>query len=158
MPQTGDCILVSACLLGVNCRYDGRSKAVPEVMTYLQRHHLTPIPVCPEQLGGLPTPRPASQFSSGDGCALLQGRAVLVNTTGEDVSSSFLQGAHQVLAIARLCGCSQALLKERSPSCGVHQVWIDGALQPGQGVTAALLQREGIGIFPETDLTGDANR
>ena len=104
------------------------------------------IPVCPEQLGGLSTPRPASAFFGGDGTAVLAGRARLVNDAGADVTDHFVRGAHATLRIAQQTGARGAVLKDRSPSCGSTCVKIDGQMAPGVGVTAALLAQAGITI------------
>lgn len=145
-------ILVSACLLGLRTRYDDQTKQNQAVLNYLQRNDLTPIPVCPEQLAGFSTPRPAACFLHGDGATLLDGRGQVVNANGEDVSDQFLRGAREALSIARLCSCSAAILKERSPSCGVHQVYLDQVAVGGRGVTSALLIREGLQILSEEDI------
>ena len=134
-------ILVSACLLGVPCRYDGKSKAKAEVQA-LQRERVL-IPVCPEQLGGLPTPRlPAER----------QGEKIC-NRAGVDVSEAYERGAQQALQLARLYGCRHALLKEKSPSCGNGLIYdgnFTGRLIPGQGMTAQLLQAAGIRVWGES--------
>lgn len=150
-------ILVSACLLGLSTRYDGVIRSHPEVTRFLKQHQLMPIPICPEQLGGLPTPRPSASFQSGDGDTLLDGSGVLCDTHGSELNEPFLRGAEQVLNIARLTGCRQALLKERSPSCGCNQVYRNGSLVSGRGVTCALLQRHAIGVFSEEELETRSN-
>ncbi len=145
-------ILVSACLLGLQSRYDGRSKRNEKVFSYLAQYDLTPVPVCPEQLAGLPTPRPASRFACGDGERVLAGTGSVVNAADNDMTDVFIQGARETLKIARLCGCTQALLKERSPSCGVHQVYLGDSIIEGQGVACALLRQEGLHVCSEEDL------
>ncbi len=145
-------ILVSACLLGLLTRYDGTSKSNTRVLEFLDRQGLIPVPVCPEQLGGLPTPRPQTRFACGDGAAVLDGAGSVVNAKGATMNGPFLKGAVETMKVARLAGCSQALLKERSPSCGVHQVYLETQILPGKGVTAALLERNGIHVFSEEDL------
>jgi uncharacterized protein YbbK (DUF523 family) len=100
--------------------------------------------VCPEQLGGLATPRPAAHLEGGSGEDVLDGRARVVTAAGVDVTEQFVKGAEETVEIARLFGAGRAILKERSPSCGCFQVNRDGALQSGSGVTAALLRREGL--------------
>lgn len=136
-------LLVSACLLGTACRYDGASVPCPAVMSLAESCEL--VPVCPEQLGGLPTPRTPSEIQP-------DGR--VVDRVGDDRTSAFDTGAREALRIARERGCTQAVLKSRSPSCGVHQVYdgtFSGVLVPGQGVTAAVLSNAGIELFDETD-------
>lgn len=151
-------ILVSACLLGLNTRYDGQSKPASHVAAYLQNHGLLAIPICPEQLAGLATPRPPCNFTAGDGQAVLDGNGILTNDSGENLTDRFVAGAKQALEIARITGCSHALLKERSPSCGVHAVYCGTTLIEGQGVTSALFLRHGIDIFSEEDLDGKRER
>jgi len=145
-------ILVSACLLGLRTRYDGKSKSNAGVLQFIREKSFIPIPVCPEQLAGLPTPRPATRFFEGDGAAVLDSQGSVFNAEGCIVNNAFLRGATETLQLARLTGCSQALLKERSPSCGVHQVYQHDRIVNGQGVTAALLARNGFDIFSEEDL------
>ena len=134
-------ILVSACLLGCPCRYDGAAKADPRVLALMERHTL--IPVCPEQLGGLPTPRLPSERREGG----------VFDRGGKDVTVQYRQGAGEVLRLARLYGCTHAVLKERSPSCGNGQIY-DGSfshvLVPGSGVAAELLAQNGITVLGES--------
>ncbi|HNY64561.1 MAG TPA: DUF523 domain-containing protein [Deltaproteobacteria bacterium] len=136
-------VLVSACLLGIPCRYDGASKPCHEI---LEAKGLIPIPVCPEQLGGFPTPRPKAFFAGGDGRDVLRGAARVLNERGEDVTAGFVNGAWNALKIAQLLGVRLAVLKEGSPSCGVNSVTVDGRKKAGIGVTAALLAAEGIDV------------
>jgi len=134
-------ILVSACLLGACCRYDGESKAHPEMAALAEQHIL--IPVCPEQLGGLPTPRPPAER---------KGERV-VTQTGTDVTEQYRRGAEEALKLCKLLGCEAAVLKERSPSCGCGEIY-DGthskALTAGDGVTAELLKMQGIPVYGES--------
>jgi uncharacterized protein YbbK (DUF523 family) len=145
-------ILVSACLLGLLTRFDGASKRHEPALRFIREQGLVPIPVCPEQLAGLPTPRPSTRFACGDGAAVLDGTGKVMNAEGNIVNETFLHGAVETMKIARLAGCTQALLKERSPSCGVHQVYLEDQVVAGQGVTAALLTRNGLQVFSEVDL------
>ena len=127
-------ILISACLLGACCRYDGASKAHPLAALLAERHTL--VPVCPEQLGGLPTPRPPAERRGGR-----------VVTQSGDVTEQYLRGAEETLKLCKLLGCEAAVLKERSPSCGRGQVYdgtFSGTLTAGDGVTAELLAAHGI--------------
>ena len=133
-------ILVSACLLGCACRYDGQSKPNP-LAQELARRGLA-VPVCPEQLGGLPTPRNPSER---------RGDRVVMND-GRDVTAEYRRGAEETLRLARLYGCTAAVLKEKSPSCGSSLIYdgsFTGTLRPGVGVTAALLLRNGITVRNE---------
>ena len=145
--------MVSACLVGAPCRYDGGSCLDPRLLKLLGEGKL--LPVCPEQLGGLPTPRPAAELTGGDGAALLEGKAKVLTREGKDLSAAFRRGAEAALALARAAGVKRALLKEGSPSCGSRQVH-DGAFSgirvPGAGVTTALLRRHGIKVSPGKSL------
>lgn len=132
--------MISACLLGVCCRYDGASKAHPLVLALAERHTL--VPVCPEQLGGLPTPRPPAERRDGR-----------VVTQSDDVTEQYRRGAEETLKLCKLLGCEAAVLKERSPSCGHGQVYdgtFSGTLTAGDGVTAALLAAHGIPVYGES--------
>jgi uncharacterized protein YbbK (DUF523 family) len=146
-------ILVSACLLGLRTRYDGTTKRNAAVLAWLEQEQLLPIPVCPEQLAGLPTPRERTRFSCGDGQTVLAGTGeVVAAATGRPVTERFLHGARETLQVARLTGCRRALLKERSPSCGVHQIHRGAEMVAGVGVATALLIAAGITVQSETDL------
>ena len=130
-------ILVSACLMGTCCRYDGRTNGCDGVLSLMEREDVCLIPVCPEQLGGLPTPRIPSER---------RGETV-VSKDGADVTAQFIRGAEEALRIARLYGCTIAILKERSPSCGTGTIYdgtFTGTLTEGDGVTAQLLRQNGI--------------
>lgn len=135
--------LCSACLLGVKCRYDGLSKPNEKIIALAKKEVL--IPVCPEQLGGLPTPRAPSEQ---------QGLKV-VTASGIDVTENFNNGAEEVLKLAKFFNIKEAVLKQRSPSCGSGQVY-DGTfskkLISGNGVTAELLKRNGIKVISEEEL------
>ena len=145
-------ILVSACLLGLPTRYDGKTKRLQAVIDYLQRNNLTPIPVCPEQLAGMSTPRDKTFFHSGDGHDVLAEQGKVVSASGQPMNEVFCRGAKMVLQIARLSNCHRALLKERSPSCGVHQIYLGDERVKGVGVTTALLINEGLDVISEEDL------
>ena len=136
-------ILVSACLLGLRCRYDGKSKPHAEVLALGERHCL--IPCCPEQLGGLPTPRSPSEW---------QGQRI-VNAEGADVTPQYRRGAEETVTLARTLGCELAILKERSPACGSREIY-DGSftrrLIPGEGSAAAALRAAGIPVLGESEL------
>ena len=136
-------ILISACLLGVCCRYDGESKPIMQTVALMERYHL--IPVCPEQLGGLPTPREPSERQDG----------AVRTESGADVTAQYRRGSEQALHLARLYGCRAAVLKERSPSCGSGEIYdgtFSGRLTPGDGVTAALLKENGIAVYGESEI------
>ena len=143
-------LLVSACLVGLRTRLDGRARSFPKVLGLASDYCL--IPVCPEQLGGSPTPRPAAEICPGAGEDVLDGRARVLTAEGHDLTEAHLRGAAEVLRVARLSRTTAAVLKARSPSCGVGSTY-DGTfshrLRPGSGVTAALLAREGLELFTE---------
>ena len=136
-------VLVSACLLGVCCRYDGQSTGHPLMGELLQKH--TVIPICPEQLGGLSTPRPPAERRGGG----------VFTREGADVTAAYDRGAREALRLARLYSCSVALFKERSPACGSGQIY-DGSftktLVDGYGAAAELLEKNGIRVLGESDL------
>lgn len=136
-------ILVSACLLNAACRYDGLSKGNDQVQELLKEYTL--IPVCPEQLGGLPTPRPASE-RVGD---------LIMTADGQNFTVQFQKGAEEVVKLAALYDCRYAILKEKSPSCGKGQIYdgtFSGHLIFGDGVTAALLASHNIRVFGESQI------
>jgi len=144
-------LLVSACLVGLCTRYDGGHNRHAAVSGLGGRFTL--VPVCPEQLGGLPTPRPPAEIQ---GEPTEGGAAeVVLACDGRDVSSQLHRGAAETLAVARLVGARAAVLKARSPSCGVHETYdgtFTGTLRPGSGVTAGLLRRAGLDLFTEEDI------
>ena len=134
-------LLISACLLGCRCRYDGASKPQPWLAALAERHEL--VPVCPEQMGGLATPRPPAER---------QGDRVMTKE-GADVTAQYRRGAEEALRLCRLFHCQAALLKERSPSCGCGSVYdgtFTGVLTAGDGVTAELLRAEGVPVYGES--------
>ena len=136
-------LLVSACLMGMGCRYDGTNNQLPRLAELMKKH--TCIPVCPEVFGGLPTPRPPAER---------QGNKV-VNNQGQDVTESFVRGTAEVLRLADLYHCKAALLKERSPSCGSGQIY-DGTfsktLTEGDGLAAQLLKKKGLTVYGESQI------
>lgn len=136
-------LLVSACLMGMGCRYDGQHNQLPRLAELMKQH--TCIPVCPEIFGGLPTPRPPAER---------QGNKV-VNDQGQDVTDAFVRGTAEVLRLADLYRCKAALLKERSPSCGSGQIY-DGTfsktLKEGDGLTAQLLKKKGLTVYGESQI------
>lgn len=139
-------LLVSACLLGVMCRYDGQSRPDQNVLALLKNHVL--VPVCPEQLGGLSTPRCPCE---------IQGDRVM-SRDGDDRTAEYEKGALEALRLCRLFSCEAAVLKAKSPSCGLGCVYdgtFTGTLRPGDGVTANLLQKSGIPVYTEKNLPED---
>ena len=134
-------ILVSACLMGMRVRYDGKDNANAPVLSLMDRHHL--IPVCAEVFGGLTTPRDPAE-RTGD---------KVVSCTGRDVTEQYVRGAEEILRLSRLYGCTLAILKEKSPSCGHGRIY-DGTfsrtLVPGDGVLAEMLLKEEIRVVGES--------
>lgn len=135
--------LCSACLLGIECRHDGKSSKNKKVLKLAKKEVL--IPVCPEQLGGLSTPRePAEQ----------RGEKIITNS-GKDVTKNFKKGAREVLKLARLFKIKEAIFKQGSPSCGCGKIYdgtFTGTLIKGNGITTKLLKRAGIKVISEEDL------
>ena len=134
-------IVVSACLLGVSCRYDGKSKPNRDILELMKKHTL--IPICPEQLGGLATPRvPAERCKN-----------KVIRKDGVDVTKEYEKGAMEALNIAKLYNCDMAILKEKSPSCGSIKIY-DGSfsktLIDGKGTTAELFEKNGIKVIGES--------
>ena len=133
-------LLISACLTGQNCKYDGGNNALPPEKLAALRERFELVPVCPERLGGLPTPRIPSERRDGR----------VVNRAGGDVTEAFRRGAEEALRIARENGCRRALLKTNSPSCGSGTIYdgsFSGTLTGGYGVAAELLIHEKIEVF-----------
>ena len=142
--EAGSPILVSACLLGHPCRYDGKSRPCQAVVELAAARQV--VAVCPEQLGGLPTPRTPSE---------IQPNGHVVDAAGIERTAAFETGAEEALRIARERGCTKAVMKENSPSCGVRHVYdgtFSGVLVPGKGKTAALLEKSGIAVVSELDV------
>lgn len=146
-------VLVSACLAGRACRYDGAANPDDEVARLVAEGRA--VLVCPEEDGGLGTPRPPAEIVGGDGHDVLEGSARVVTASGTDVTDEYVRGAHIALEVARRTGAREAVLKSRSPSCGKGCIY-DGSFsrteKEGDGVTAALLAREGIRIRTEAEL------
>ncbi len=148
-------ILVSRCLLGHRVRYDGGASGPFDLLAaWLQEGRV--VALCPEVAGGLPTPRAAAEIPGGQGVAVLEGRAPVMTTEGEDVSAEFLAGARQALELVEKHGIRIAVLKANSPSCG-NLLTYDGSFSGvkvlGEGVTAALLKQHGVQVFSELQLS-----
>lgn len=136
-------LLCSACLLGVSCRYDGTGIPSQKVTALLESHEL--VPVCPEQLGGLPTPRTPCE---------IRGTRV-ISRDGFDRTEAFIKGAQEAVRLYYLFGCQAAILKDKSPSCGKGLIYdgaFSGALVSGNGVLAQKLLDEGIRVYTQEDL------
>ena len=140
-------VLVSACLLGRACRYDGGDCLRPILVERLAAEGCRPVPFCPEEAGGLGTPRPAAWIERGDAEQVLEGQAVVVTHEGEECTDAFRSGADRALQICRDNSIERAYLKEGSPSCGVCQTHVGGERVDGPGVTAARLVRSGIEVL-----------
>jgi len=147
-------LLVSACLLGEPCRYDGKSKPSEVVMAFAKRwveQGGRVVAVCPEQLGGLPTPRSAADLRGGDGHAVLDQKAFVRRVEDDgDVTREFVGGAKE--AAEQAPNARLAILKARSPSCGVGWTEIDGKVAAGDGVFAALLRHRGVELCSDEQL------
>jgi uncharacterized protein YbbK (DUF523 family) len=142
--ESAPALVVSACLLGVRCNHRGEASPSPAVKALEGRYRL--IPVCPETVGGLPTPRPAAEIQA-------DGR--VCTPDGSDVSGAYARGAEATVALARAVGATEAVLKARSPSCGCHDVYdgtFSGARRAGLGVTAAALVAAGVSVRSEEDV------
>lgn len=144
--------LVSACLCGVNCKYNGKNNLKLNLVELL--HDGDVIPVCPEQLGGLPTPRLPAEINAGSGQDVLAGNGKVLTTNGDDVTDMYVKGAYETLKIAQMAGVDTAILKSRSPSCGSKYIY-DGSfsykLRQADGVTVALLKESGIRVMDEDE-------
>lgn len=139
-------ILISACLLGVACRYDGCSKPLEReiIETLKKKYHL--IPVCPEIMGGLTTPRLPSEISSNGN---------VVRRDGTDVTENYLRGAKEALRLAKIFDCEGAIMKERSPACGSGKIYngtFTKTLTDGDGIAASLLKQNGITVIGESEI------
>jgi uncharacterized protein YbbK (DUF523 family) len=140
-------ILVSACLAGVPCRYDGRAKPDAGVVAEVEAGRA--VAACAEVLGGMDTPRSPAEIVGGDGHDVLDGSAAVRTIDGEDVTAEFVRGAEAVARVAEAHGVTSAVLQARSPSCGCGRIYDGshtGALADGDGVVAALLKRQGIEV------------
>ena len=153
MASAKEPILVSACLLGLCTRFDGGHNLRVPVLALTERFCL--VPVCPEQLGGLTTPRRPAEIKGGTGAEVFRGAARVTTPEGDDVTDAFLRGALAVGEVARITGATRAVLKARSPSCGVGQTY-DGSfsrhLRPGSGVTAHVLAESGLELWADEDV------
>lgn len=150
--------IISACLCGVNCRYDGKNNTNERCLKLFKEGKA--VLVCPEQLGGLQTPRAPVELNS-PVIEVIDGGGKAVNNKGEDVTRQFLDGAYETLKIARTLGSTKAILKEGSPSCGSNFIY-DGTFSgnkiKGKGITAYLLEKEGITVFSNEDLEVNNNK
>ncbi|MEG0133910.1 MAG: DUF523 domain-containing protein [Clostridium sp.] len=147
-------ILVSGCLCGINCKYDGKNNLNERVLELMRQGKA--IPVCPEQMGGQATPRVAHEIIDGNGAMVLDGQCRVLGTDiNDDVTSEFIKGAEETLSIVREMNINIAILKARSPSCGkgiIYDGTFSGGKKPGNGVTAELLIRNNIKVYTEEEL------
>ncbi|HHY24123.1 MAG TPA: DUF523 domain-containing protein [Clostridiaceae bacterium] len=140
-------IIVSACLAGVNCKYNGKNNFNKAIADMISKGEA--IPVCPELLGGCPTPRLCCEIVGGTGKDVINGKAKVINQEGKDMTEEFVKGAVEVLKIAKLSGANTAILKSKSPSCGYGTIYdgtFSGKLIEGNGVTSELLLKNGIEV------------
>ena len=147
-------ILVSACLLGLNVRYDAKAKEPIQRLLELYKEGRV-ITCCPEVDGGLPVPRPPAEIVCGDGCDVLDGKCDIVREDGISVKDAFISGAEHALDLVKEHNIKIAILKSKSPSCGnqqIHDGTFSGNLKSGTGITVALLRRQGISVYNEREI------
>ncbi len=143
--------LVSACVLGQPCRYNGENKSHPEVIRFLQgKKH---IALCPEMLAGWGSPRPPVEFHGGGAADVAEGKARIKDERGMDRTGSLIQGISKALRQVQALGVREAVLKEKSPSCGVKRVYRDGKLTRGEGLFTYWLRKKGIRVRSEESFT-----
>jgi len=148
-------ILISACFLGQLARYDAKETTIENSQLKQWQEEGRLITICPEVDGGLPVPRPPAEIIGGDGKTVLAGQVSLLNIEGRDVTEYFLKGAFAALTTARRFNIKMAMLKANSPSCGnafIYDGTFSGIKKPGKGVTAALLEENGIRVFNENEI------
>lgn len=145
--------IISACLCGINCKYNGGNNLVPALKELAEKENA--LLVCPETMGGLPVPRSACEIKGGTGLDVIAGHARVTDTEGCDLTDFFLAGAYEVLTMAKKAGIDSAILKSRSPSCGAGKIY-DGSFKSrlidGDGVTSALLKLHDIQVITEADI------
>lgn len=145
--------MISACLAGLHCRYDNSGQGIEAIIEIIKNQ--PSIIVCPEQIGGLTTPRPAAEIIGGNGNDVLDGKAKVINKEGEDVTEEYVKGAYEALKMAKAYDVKKAILKSRSPSCGCGIIY-DGTFTStrieGDGVLAALLKKNGVEVITEEEL------
>lgn len=141
---------ISSCLAGIACRYDGNHNEIKKIKEYLANHQA--VLICPEVLGGMPTPRTPAEIVGGDGFDVWQGRARVIDKNGQDVTTSFKQGAIQTYGKLQEQQITELILKERSPSCGSKKIYdgtFSGTKINGVGVATAYFINHGIKIYSE---------
>jgi len=145
-------IIASACLCGINCKYNGGNNLDSSIYKLFSEGKV--IPVCPEQLGGMSTPRDVKEIKGGTGADVLDGNAKVISPDNADSTEKFIKGAYETLSIAKNTNVKVAVLKAKSPSCGAGKIndgTFSGNFIDGNGVTSELLMRNGIKVFNEKD-------
>ncbi len=140
-------ILVSSCLVGINCKYNGENNYNQKIFDLVKKGKA--IPVCPEQLGGLKTPRAPVELK------VIDGKRYAIDNEGNDVTKNFKSGANEVLELARKLNITKAILQPRSPSCGVNRIYsgnFDKKLVDGNGILAELLKQNGIDVLAPDEI------
>jgi uncharacterized protein YbbK (DUF523 family) len=147
--------IVSACLVGFNCRYDGENKLNKNLLKLFKEGKL--IPVCPEQLGGLTTPRDRARIIGGDGKGVIEGRAKVMTSTKNNVTQQYIRGSKESLKIAKVLEIKEAILKSDSPSCGCGNILSEdfSEKRQGDGVTTALFKKNGIEVHTEENFKSE---
>lgn len=146
-------IVISACLCGVNCKYSGGNNLNEKILKLFKDKKA--VLICPEQLGGLETPRTPSEIKGGTGRDVLEGKAKVIDAKGEEVTEKFVKGAYEALKIAKDVNAELAILKANSPSCGCGKIYnghFNGEKIDGNGVTAELFLKNNIKVVTEEDL------
>ena len=149
-------IIVSACLVGKRCRYNGEDRAHTGVLRFLRGKNY--LALCPEKLAGWGVPRPAVGFRDGDAKRVAEGGAMIIDDRGTDRTASFLKGVTRALNRAISLRAQESILKEKSPSCGVKKVYRDGRLTRGEGVFTYLLRGHGIKVRSEESFAEGARK
>ena len=142
--------LISACLVRLDCKYDGKNNLNPKIQNFFAKGCC--LAACPEIIGGLSTPRPPAEIDGGDGLAVLRKKAKVTNAAGRDVTKECMRGTAIIVRLAKKYGIKQAVLKSNSPCCGVGKIYdgtFTGSLIPGNGLLAAALIKSGIKIYSE---------
>lgn len=139
--------LISACLVGIKCRFDGKDRKDKKMKKLMEKG--VGIVVCPETLGGLTLPRPEAEITCGGGEDVLLGKSRVINKKENDVTPQMVKGAIRTVKIAQRFNIKTAFMKEKSPSCGSEKIHRNGKIVWGEGVTAALLRKKGIQVIPK---------
>ena len=149
-------IVISACLCGVDCKYSGGNNLNEEMVKLFKEGKA--VLVCPEQMGGLTTPRAPHEIQNGTGGNVLDGKARILSSEGEDSTEKFIKGAYEALKVAKECNAKIAILKAKSPSCGYGKIYdgpFTGTKIDGNGITAELFKRNGIKVYTEDNWVSD---